>query len=111
MTETIRQIIDEKSDHQVENELNGNNLIPSWSEVGAKFNLNEILSPSEQGLTQDYYRAQKRIAEGRKRKAAKIFKGLDDNIRFVEFEKKESSLLNEIASFVRRPSEKKHQTQ
>ena len=102
----IDRIIDTEADCPVEDELDGNNLIPSWSRVGDKFKLNEILSPSEQRLTQDYYRAQKRIAEGRQKKAQNIFEGLDKNTHFVEFEKRENTLLTDIAKFIRGRSEK-----
>jgi hypothetical protein len=76
-------------------------LIPSWSEVVVRFELNK-LPPREIKFIRGYYRAQKRIAEGRKKKAQRIFRYLDKNPDFIALEEARSPLFNQIASFVRK---------
>ena len=56
-------------------------IIPGWADVIIKFKLNELHSCNFR-LLREYYRAQRKIAEGRRRKAKRIFKGLDRNPDF-----------------------------
>jgi hypothetical protein len=76
-------------------------LIPSWSEVVVRFELNK-LPPREIKFIRGYYRAQRRIAEGRNKKAQRIFRYLEKNPEFTTLEETRSPLFNNIASFVRR---------
>jgi len=81
-------------------------VIPGWTEVIGKFGLNK-LHPRDFRLIRGYYRAQRRLAEGRPKKASRIFRALDENQDFQTLEKGQASLLSNIALFVRGPSEKR----
>jgi len=68
--------------------------------VVVRFELTK-LDPRDFRLTRGYYRAQRRIAEGRNKKAQRIFRGLEKTSDFVVLEKERANLLNGIAVFVR----------
>lgn len=83
-----------------------NGLIPGWSDVVIAFKLDKF-SPGDLRLLRSYYRAQRRSAEGRPKKAGRIFKALERNLRFTELAEREDFLLGKIASYVRRASERR----
>ncbi|MBU3956885.1 hypothetical protein KKI19_01190 [Patescibacteria group bacterium] len=83
-------------------------LIPAWSEVVVKFKLKD-LHPRDFSLLRGYYRAQQRLAEGRGKKAKKIFNGLGRSANFKVLEKERGALLTSIATFVRGPSERRRE--
>lgn len=85
-----------------------NGLIPAWSEVVGKFKLKD-LHPRDFRLVRGYYRAQQRLAEGKRKKAGRIFKALEKNTDFQALEKRDGSLLTNISNFVRGPTERKRQ--
>jgi len=76
-------------------------LIPAWSEVVVRFELKKF-PPREIKLLRGYYREQRRIAEGRNKKAQKIFRCLAKSPDYLALEKERTSLFNNIASFVRK---------
>lgn len=83
-------------------------LIPGWDEVVVKFKLKD-LHPRDFSLLRGYYRAQQRLAEGRNKKAKKIFKGLERSSDFKALEERSGALLTSIATFIRGPSEKRRE--
>ena len=83
-------------------------LIPGWDEVVVKFKLKD-LHPRDFSLVRGYYRAQRRLAEGRKNKAKKIFEGLGKNANFEVLEKERGALLTSIATFMRGPTERRRE--
>lgn len=83
-------------------------LIPGWDEVVGKFNLNR-LHPRDFRLLRGYYRAQQRLAEGRRKKARKIFDALERNPDFQNLEERDGALLTSISDFVRGPTERRRQ--
>lgn len=94
------------SEREQEFSYSRNGLIPGWGEVVEEFRLKEF-HPRDFGLLKDYYRAQRRVAQKRHKKAKAVFDGLDKNPDFLNLEQREESLLTGIAFFVRRGSEKR----
>ena len=88
-----------------EEELGRNGVIPGWSEVVTRFRLDQS-PPTEFNVLKDYYRGQRRIAEGQSVRGKRALRGLARNPDFETLEGENPTLLTGVASFVRRHSEK-----
>ena len=80
-------------------------LIPGWSDVVSKLDLDRF-SPSQKRALLDFYRGSKKVALGKKRRAKDVFNGLNENQHFKELERDSSHVLDSIASLVRSSSER-----
>lgn len=71
----------------------------SWADIAAK--LPEDFNPHHKGFARTYFRVQLRIAKGQKRRAGKMFRGLDERTGYREFENGNRPLLAAIDVAVR----------
>ncbi|MCJ7793116.1 MAG: hypothetical protein MUP45_04010 [Candidatus Marinimicrobia bacterium] len=100
--ETVTKELPEKEEKYLNLTLyKRDGLIPAWAEVVNRFELKR-LPPRDLKLLRGYYREQRRIAEGRNKKAQRVFRCLAKNPDYLALEKERASLFNNIASFVRK---------
>jgi len=85
--------------------LERDGLIPSWSEIANRFNLDQ-LNPGDYKIVQEYYRIQRIFARGKLTKGKRARHGLFENPVFLALEDREPELLMDIANLVRGPSER-----
>ncbi|KKQ50612.1 MAG: hypothetical protein US95_C0001G0006 [Candidatus Woesebacteria bacterium GW2011_GWB1_38_5] len=73
--------------------------IKSWSEISSK--LPDSIDADYGNFIRDYFRAQLRLAQGKRVKAGRIFHSLDKRTGFAEFEASNEPLLAAIDIAVR----------
>ena len=74
-------------------------LVTRWSQIEG--HLPENFNPHHKKFLRDYFRAQLRIAQGKRVKAGRIFAGLEKKTGFIEFEQKCGSYLAAVDIAVR----------
>jgi hypothetical protein len=73
--------------------------VKSWSQLS--YHLPEDIDPHVTNFVRGYFNAQLRLSEGKKTKAKRIFRGLDNSEGFTEFEENNPQLLAAIDIVVR----------
>jgi len=89
----------------IDPELQKDGLVPGWAEVAKEFKL-DGLHPRDLRLFENYYRAQRKIAQGQQKRGARAIRGMLKNPDFQALEKEKDTLLFRMARFIRGPSEK-----